>query len=132
MLMKSKLLNLLLILTSFAGYLECGGDRHLFLYQAEIEIFTKLFTDPMSVIHPFTILPLFGQIALLITLFQKQPNKILTLAGIGGISVLLILMLVIGIMSRNIRIILSTLPFLITAIVVIRQFKRKRTNESSE
>lgn len=82
--MKSKLLNLLLILTSFAGYLEWGGDRHLLLYQAEIEIFTKLFTDPMSVMHPFTILPLLGQIALLITLFQKSPNKILTLAGIGG------------------------------------------------
>lgn len=125
MLMKSKLLNLLLILTSFAGYLEWGEDRHLFLYQAEIEIFSKLFTDPMSVIHPFTILPLLGQIALLITLFQKQPGKILTLAGIGGISVLLILMLVIGIMSWNIKIILSTLPFLITAIVAISHFKRR-------
>ena len=39
--MKEKLLNLLLVLTSFAGYLEWGKENQLFLFQAEVEIVSK-------------------------------------------------------------------------------------------
>ena len=39
--MKSKIYNLLLILTSLVGYLEWGRKNHQFLFEAEAEIFTK-------------------------------------------------------------------------------------------
>ena len=52
--MKSKLLNALLIVTSLFGYMEWGGGNHLFLFQAEGQVLAKMFTDPMSVLHPFT------------------------------------------------------------------------------
>jgi len=118
--MKSKILNILLVLTSLLGYLEWGRDNKQFLFQAEAEIVSKLFSDPTSVIHPFTILPLAGQILLLITLFQKTPNKILTFIGIGGIGVLLALMFVIGLISLNFKILSSTIPFLVTGWLTIR------------
>ena len=51
--MKSKILNLLLIVTSLFGYLEWGGNNSILLFQAEADIISKLFTDPTSVIHPF-------------------------------------------------------------------------------
>ena len=110
--MKKKLLNLFLILSSLFGFLEWGSDRHMFLYQAEGEVLTKLFTDPMSVIHPLTLFPLVGQLILLITLFQQRVSSLLTYLSIAGLGILLTLMLFVGIISLNYKIILSTLPFI--------------------
>lgn len=123
--LKSKTLNLSLILTSLLGYLEWGTDQKQFLFQAEAEIISKLFTDPLSVIHPFTILPLAGQILLFITLFQPKPNKVLTFTGIGGIGLLLGILLIIGIISLNFKIFLSTIPFWVMVYLTIR-FHRNR------
>jgi hypothetical protein len=121
--MKSKILNFLLLITSLIGYLEWGGNRHLFLFQAEGEILSKLFTEPLSVLHPLTILPLIAQVMLIVTLFQKKPSKLLTYMSIGGIGILLVLMFVIGIMSSNFKILLSTIPFIVVAILAIRHYR---------
>lgn len=73
--MKSKILNLGLILTSLAGYMEWGGGNRMSLFQAEAEIFSKIFTDFSSVAHPLVLLPLIGQIFLIFTLFQKKNRQ---------------------------------------------------------
>lgn len=117
--MKAKILNALLVVTSLFGYLEWGQTNNMFLFEAEAEILTKLIRDPQSIIHPFTLLPLFGQILLLTTLFQKTPGKWLTFVGMAGIGVLLTFMFLIGILSMNVKILVSTLPFMITAWMVI-------------
>jgi hypothetical protein len=70
--MKSKILNFLLILFSLFGYLEWSGKNHMFLFEAEIEILSKLFINPKSVIHPFIILPIISQFLLLFTFFSKN------------------------------------------------------------
>src|SRR5690606_8621190 len=108
------------------GYLEWGKDNQAFLFQAEGEILVKLFNNPESVIHPFTLLPMFGQILLLITLFQKTPGKILTYLALGCIGLLLMFMFVIGLMSWNVKILISTLPFLMTAFFTIRHHARNK------
>lgn len=123
--MQNKFFNALLILTSLIGYLEWGGNNHIFLFQAEAKILESLFTNPASVLHPFTILPLIAQVLLAITLFQKQPNKFLTYAGIVGLSLLLLLMFIIGLMTLNYTIICFTLPFLLTAGITIYYSKKK-------
>jgi len=99
--LRNKILTLLLILTSLLGYLEWGKGNESFLFQAEIEIFLKLFTDPESVAHPFTLLPLAGQLLLFITLFQKRSSKVLIYVGLLGIGILLTFMFVIGLLSVN-------------------------------
>jgi peptidoglycan/LPS O-acetylase OafA/YrhL len=101
----------------------------MFLFQAEAEIVTKFFTDPLSVLHPFTVLPLLGQVLLLITLFQKKPGKILTYIGIGCIGILMVLMFFIGCISLNFKILLSTLPFLVLAFLTIRLHRKKKVSE---
>jgi len=118
--MKYKILNLSLILTSLIGYLEWGGGNNMFLIQGEIEVVSKLFSNPNSVIHPLTLLPLLGQVLLIFTLFQRNPSKILTFLGMGSLGVLLLLMFVIGLMNVNFKIIASVLPFLITGFFTIR------------
>lgn len=123
--MKQKLLHLGLILASLLGYLQWGGGNTMFLFQAEGEVLVKLFTKPAEVFHPLTILPMLGQLMLLITVFQEKPSKILTWSGIVALSSLLALMLVIGFMDMNLRIILSVLPFFILVFFVVKGLRSK-------
>lgn len=123
--MKAQLLNIGLLLSSLIGYLEWGGDKKMFLFEIEGEVLSKLFTDPLGILHPLTILPLFGQLLLIISLFQKKPNKLLTYIGLGCIGILVVLIFFVGLISLNYKTILSTIPFLV---IVIWTIKCRRTN----
>ena len=130
--MNRRLLNFLLILTSLFGYLEWGADNRMFLFQMEYEILTKLFSNPDSVMHPFVVLPLLGQLILMVTLFQRTPGKILTFIGMGCIGLLLGFMFVIGIIGMSIKIFLSTVPFMVTATLVVMSLRHPPPNPSKE
>ncbi|MBK9270363.1 MAG: hypothetical protein IPM48_02105 [Saprospiraceae bacterium] len=118
--MKAKLWNVLLVVTSLFGYLEWGKVQHSFLFEAEAEFISKLLTDPVSVLHPFTILPMFGQIILIATLFQKKVSRAWTYIGMVCLAILICFMCFVGFLGSNYKIVLSTLPFLITTILTIR------------
>lgn len=126
--MKSKKLIFLLLITSLIGYLEWGGNNQMFLFQAEAEIISKLFADPKSVMHPFILFPMAGQLLLLIALFQKNPNILLVAVGSGGLGILLGFMFVVGIISLNFKIIFSTIPYIVVALYAIRRRKIKPDN----
>lgn len=124
--MKSKILNFLLILFSLFGYLEWSGKNHMFLFEAEIEILSKLFINPKSVINPFIILPVISQFLLLFTLFQKTINRKITYISIFGLGLLIYFLFFVGLISLNYKIALSTLPFIVVSIVSMlhhRKFK---------
>lgn len=121
-----KTLNLLLIISSLFGYMEWGTSNHAFLWETEWLIFTKIFSDPASVVHPFIILPLIGQLLLLFTLIQKKPSKVLTVLGIVCIGLLLGFMGVIGVLSGSYMISLSVLPFVVMAVVGMVRMRRIR------
>lgn len=53
--MKSKLLNFLLIVTSLLGYLEWGGDNHIFLFQSRSRNPFKIIYRPTFCLTPFYI-----------------------------------------------------------------------------
>ena len=122
--MKKKALNLSVLLASFLAYMEWGGGQQAFLFQAEAEVFSKLFSDPASVIHPFILIPLFGQLSLFISLFQKTPGKTLTYFGIVGLGILVLLLFSIGLLSGNMKIVLSTLPFIVVSTVAVVEYRR--------
>ena len=113
--MKSRLLTVGLIITSTLGYLEYGTGQSTFLLTAELDILRKLFTDPMSVLHPLILLPLFGQLLLLISMFTQPPSKKLRITGVVCIAVLHLFIFVIGIMSMQWKVMLSVVPFLVLA-----------------
>lgn len=122
---KKKILNLLVVLTSLLGYLEWGPGNSAFLFQAEWEVLRRLFSEPLAVIHPFTLLPLLGQVLLFVTLFQQEASRPLTFIGIACLGVLLLLMVFIGAISLNYKIFLSTIPFIVTAVFAIREARKK-------
>ncbi len=116
---KSKILNIALVLSSLIGYLEWGDDNKSLLAQAEMEIIFKLFSDPRSILHPLILLPFFGQLILIFTLLQKKPGRMLTIAGILCIGILILLILIVGILSRNYKIVLSAMPFCVLSLFTI-------------
>lgn len=126
--MKAKILNILLLVSSLFGYLEWGTDNQSYLFEAEIDIISQFFKNPLAVLHPFVLLPLFAQIILLFTLFQRQPNRILTYIGIAGLALLFVFMFLIGILSQNFKILLSTIPFLSIAIFTFLYHRKSKTN----
>jgi hypothetical protein len=121
---RNKRLTFLIILTSLTGYMEWGGGNSAFLFQAEYEIIAKLFTDPVSVLHPFVVIPLAGQIMLLITLFQKDPGRVLTRVGMMGLGLLIGVVLLSGLLSLNVRMVFSTVPFWIVVVMVVRNRRK--------
>lgn len=123
--MKSKVLNLLLIISSLIGYLEWGKDQHSFLFEVEGDILKKLISNPSQIAHPFIILPLLGQLLLLITLFQKTTSKKLSYLGIASIGILYILMFAIGCLGLNFKILISTLPFLFLSVLSILHLRKR-------
>lgn len=122
--MKTKVLNGILLLTSLIGYFEWPGSNHIFIFQAEVEIFFKLITEPKSVAHPFILIPIIGQVLLVISLFQKKPHKLLSYIAIGCLGILMTLTFLAGLASLNLKILFSTIPFLACSIYII-QYHRK-------
>ncbi|MBX3281322.1 MAG: hypothetical protein KF756_02480 [Acidobacteria bacterium] len=124
--MKQKVLNGLVVLSSLFGYLEWGDGNSSFLFRAEWEVLAKLFSDPLEALHPFTVLPLIGQVMLVLTLFQKRPSRLLTLLGVAFLFLLLGLVCFIGIISLNLKIFASTIPFLTFSGIAVFTLLRSR------
>ena len=126
--MKHKLLNLGLIITSLFGYLEWGQDNTAFLFQAEWDVIKKLFEDPANILHPFTLIPMFGQAILVATLIQKQPSRMLTYVGIACLALLILMVAFIGIIETNFKMIGSAIPFIACAIMTIIFLRKNRAS----
>lgn len=120
-----KLLNFLLILTFHFGYMEWGKDNSSFIFQTEVEIFKKACSGLENVIHPVIIIPFIGIILLFITLFQKEPSKKLTLVGLSCLSILMIILLIVGLLGINFKIIASVLPFWMVVVIILFFNKKK-------
>lgn len=100
------------LLTFLIGYLEWGGGNAAFIYEVEMTLFGKANESLKSLIHPLIILPFLGQFFLLIALFQHKPKKRWVTIGIILQGVLMLMILLVGILSLNLKVMLSTVPFL--------------------
>lgn len=123
---KTKIFVVLLILTSFLGYLEWGKSQQLFLLEAEIQIIIKLFSSPSSILHPFILFPFGGQMLLCVTLLQHQPSKLLIYIGMWMLASLLLFMLVIGVISFRLPILLSTIPFVCIVVFTSMHLRQRK------
>ncbi len=119
-----RILNILLLLASLIGYLEWGGGNHAFLGQAEYELLFKKAPESATFLHPFVLVPLCGQLLLLITVFQKETKRILTFIALACLSLIMVFLFVIGLMSGNVKVALSAVPFIVIGVLVVRYNRR--------
>ncbi|HMR58355.1 MAG TPA: hypothetical protein PLM56_09420 [Cyclobacteriaceae bacterium] len=128
MVRSKRIVNGLLIVAFMLGYLEWGANNHTFIFQVIIPLFTSMPNDLAGLFNPAVLIPLVGFILLLITLFQQEPNRKFTLAGLACLATFMIFLFFIGVLSLNWKIILSTTPFLIIAIISLRLNWRNKTD----
>jgi hypothetical protein len=126
--MKIKLLSLLVVLASLVGYLEWSGGNAMFIGQMELLFFDKLFTSPEDLAHPFIILPFAGQLLLIAVFLLKRPAFRLAWAGVLLLSVIMLMILLIGAMGLNWRMLLSAMPFFILAVMLMRALRQGAKN----
>lgn len=110
--MSLRLINILLLIGLSICYLEWGKDNSGFLLQMGYGIFTNSHRNARTFTHPFVLLPLAGQLMLLCNSCLPRPRKWLTIAGILLPGLLVLMVLLAGILSKNPKIIASTLLFI--------------------
>lgn len=120
---RAQFYGVLTILSSFMGYMEWGADSNSFVVTAEIDILYKLVTSPSEVMHPFVLIPLAGQVLLVISLFRKKPMR-LGVLGILFISLLYLMLLFISIIGLNWGMMASVLPFFVFSILYLIQLRK--------
>lgn len=121
--MSTVVIRLLLVLAFMLCYLQ-WADQSRFIFQMEYEILFR--PQASNFAHPLILLPFLGQILILVTLFLKQVRKWMIYAGILLMGVLVLMVFLAGALSLNGWIVLSTLPFITVALLLIRAL-RKRT-----
>ena len=105
-------------------YMEWGGGNSAFVYETEYLILFGKAHRADTLTHPVVLVPLIGQVLLLVALFQRQPSRRLVIAGVSLLGVLGLLLLLVGVLGRSVAIAASTLPFLASAIWCLRLFRR--------
>ncbi len=106
-----------LVLTSGMAYLRWGGgSQSAFLFEMEGTILEKLTTAPQSVLHPFVILPLSGQLLLIGNTLLPRPRPGILLAGMALLGSLLSFILFAGILGQDPAVAGSCIPFLTVAV----------------
>lgn len=120
--MNTRIANVLLLVSSLICYLEWGGGNSGFLFQTEYAVFIKRSSD--SFLHPFVLIPLIGQILLIASTLKKQPSKLLTLIGLSMIGLLVLMVLFVGLLSMNAKIVGSTIPFILISVFFIRSYRK--------
>jgi len=123
--MNIRIINLLLLVSSLICYLEWGRDNSGFLFQVEYAVFAKASAD--SFLHPLVLIPLIGQILLLVSTFKKQPSKRLTLIGLLLIGVLVLMVSLVGLLSMNAKIVASTVPFIFISVFFILKYRKLKS-----
>jgi len=128
--MKNSQLKILLLISTFIGYLEWGTDQSSFIVQSEWEVLKKVPEDPLSLLHPFILLPVAGQLLLLFDIIKKNKRKKLSVFAIVLMSLLYLMILFIGLLDMNFKKILSALPFFILSFVIIRSKNTKTSTDT--
>ena len=96
-----------------------GQHNHSFCFRLKFLCF-KYFKNPIATLHPLTIIPLIGQILLLIMFFKKLIQQCFY-TSLGCLGILIGFYPLVGIFSLNFKIIGSTIPFIICSIWSIKQ-----------
>ncbi len=123
--MMNRIINLGLLIAFQFCYLEWPPNNSMFLFQAEMEIFSKTASLFDNLTHPIILLGLITQIVLLTAVFYEKLNKKLNNIAVLLLSILVLFFFLIGILGWNYKIMASTIPFLILAGIYFIKFRKK-------
>lgn len=124
--MTLRLINIGLILAFLSGYMEWGQGNSAFVFDAARAIFTEADNLIGSLTHPLIISGLAGLIILTYCAIRPDASRRLNTIGILILSPVVLLILLSGGLSGNLKSVASTLPFLgLAAAYYIVRYKRR-------
>lgn len=122
----TRLINIGLFLAFNFCYLEWGSDQSSFLFQVVYTIFAEKKDLLSTLTHPLILFGFAGQLLLLLSAIRKVPNKIVNLIGWLCLAVIVSLILLVGLLALNWKIILSTVPFIVLSVLFFRNRRKQR------
>lgn len=120
-----RLLNIALLVAFLICYLEWPPHNSMFIFQAEYEIFSKTKSLFDNLTHPIILTGLIAQLLLLIAALKNNFNKKFNTLGVVLLGIVVLFFLFVGILSANLKISISTLPFLAVATLYFVKFRKK-------
>lgn len=124
--MKLRLINIGLLLAFSLCYMEWGQGNSSFVFQTQYMLFSEWDKLWSSLTHPLILTGLIGQLLLLYCAFKSAPNRTVNTIGILILSPVVLLTLLAGALSVNLKMIASTLPFLALAVVYFLRFRKDK------
>ncbi|MFN8155519.1 MAG: hypothetical protein U0Y08_14595 [Bacteroidia bacterium] len=123
--MKLRWISLGLFLSFLICYFQ-WGHQSMFLFQMEADVLLSEKRNLHNFSHPLIILPFIGQLLLLVPLFKKNfPLKFILVSNIL-LSLLVFMVLLSGVLSMNVKMVLSTLPFIFFTVLLVRAWRSER------
>lgn len=110
-----KLINLGLFLSFFLCYLEWGGGQSIFIAQTAYELIFVQGFSWNTAFHPVILSAIVGLLILLYAAIVRNPNRWVNILGVVLLSAVVFIFFLAGVLSGNLRMIGSNLPFLVLA-----------------
>lgn len=110
--MKQFLWSFALIISFLCVYLEWSGGHSTFLFQAIGDVFKPAQLHD-NLMHPLILLPLSGMVLFVAAMFSAKRSRLFTNIGIAACGILVLIVLLIGVMSGNVKTIVFSLPFVL-------------------
>ena len=122
----NKLINIGLFIAFLFVYLDWGHDGAEFIWQLESSIFSESGYNIGLLANPLFILAFLGQVLLIVATIKTHNSSRATTYGVVLLSGIVIPVLIMGLLVPKIKMILSTVPYLILVTILIikgRNFK---------
>ncbi len=120
-----RILNLALVIAFQICFLEWPPNNSMFIFQGEYLIFSKKEQLIDNLIHPIILTGLIAQLILLSGFLLPSINKMVNTLGVLLLGIVVLLFFVVGLITLNYKIALSTLPYLGLTIVYFVKFRNK-------
>lgn len=96
-------------------YLEWAGNNSMFVAEIQYTIFTNYKNYFDNFLHPIILLGLIAQSVIVVSIFIDKFYKKWFTWALTTLTLLVIFLFIIGLLSTNLKIIFSSIPFLILA-----------------
>jgi hypothetical protein len=116
-----------LVLAGFSlGYMEWGTDQRSIVFETQVLIFSEPAKMTSNFTHPIILAGLAGQLVLLAALLGFPIRRFWVGVALGLLAIPILLIFLAGVLSRNLAMVGSALPFLAGSLGLWWSLFRKR------
>lgn len=125
-----KITTIGILLSFLICLLEWPPNNSYFVFQLEYQLFFENKNLLQSITHPVILAGVFGHFSLLYAAFTKNPKLWVELTGAILLGLLVVLFLLSGIFSKNVKMILSDLPFILMSSYYYYRLYQEKSSKS--